>query len=289
MAFVRKRAIWQLRGEPVTLGVRTLITARIELRRGGRESKPDPVAMLDLARDLESAGADIVELNPGRPALASGLPSPATEIPALVPTLRRIAPRLGVPLSVLTPNADTARRAVDLGAAIIHDVTGLAYDKSIAAVANDSAAALVLGHMRGSPDQWGRLAPLARLGDHIRTDFRASLLRAHKAGIDRRRIVLDPGLEHGKRGHENFELLRFLGSLVPPGQGVQATLAGKRFLVDSVRASPAQRRAALSVAATLALESGAHLLTVGRPESIREATGVVDRIYAGDEAAGAAR
>jgi dihydropteroate synthase len=109
-------------------------------------------------------------------------------------------------------------------------------------------------------------------------------LRAHKAGIERRRIVLDPGLEHGKRGHENFNLLRSLGSLAPPGQGVQVTLAGKRFLLESVRASAAQRAAALTVAATLALESGAHMLTVERPDSVRDAVAVVDRIYVGDEA-----
>lgn len=284
MAFQRRKALWRLQGEQITLGVRTILTARVDLPRRGRPAKLNASAVLELAYELESAGADIVEINPGPPTLTTGIPSPADELPLLVPALRKIGPRLTVPISVVTANAETARRAIGLGAAIIHDISGLAYDKGLGAAVNETNASLVLGHLRGSPTQWPRLEPLTRLGDHVRTDLRASLLRAHKAGIERRRIVLDPGLEHGKRGHENFNLLRSLGSLAPPGQGVQVTLAGKRFLLESVRASAAQRAAAVTVAATLALESGAHMLTVERPDSVRDAVAVVDRIYVGDEA-----
>ncbi len=283
MAFQRKKALWRLNEEEITLGVRTILTARIELVRKGHSTKPDASAVLEQAYDLESQGADIVEINPGPQTLTSGIPSPAEELPVLVPVLRKIGPRLSVPISVLTANAETAQRAISLGTSIIHDISGLAYDKSLGPAINETNAALVLGHLRGSPAQWQRMEPLTRLGEHVRTDLGASLLRAHKAGLERRRIVLDPGLEHGKRGHENFNLLRSLNGLASPGQGIQVTLAGKRFMLESVRASTAQRAAALTVAATLALESGAHILTVERPDSIREAVAVVDRIYVGDE------
>ena len=280
MAFLRKKALWRIAGEQLTLGVRTLMSARLELT--GPASK-DAAAVLDRAYELEATGADIVEINPGPKRLAVSLPSPSDEIPVLLPVLRKIGPRLTVPVSVMTPNTETARQAVSLGASIIHDITGLAYDRDLAPAINEIDAALILGHVRGSPEQWPRLEPLTRLGDYVKTDFRASLLRAHKAGIDRRRIVLDPGLEHGKRGHENFNLLRSLSNLVPPGQGVQVTLAGKGFMYHSVRASSQQRATALTVAATLALEAGAHILTVTRPDSLRDAAALVDRIYLGDE------
>ena len=280
MAFLRKKALWRVAGEQLTLGVRTLMTARLEL--AGPAGK-DASAVLEKAYELEANGADIVEVNPGPKRLAVALPSPSDEIPVLLPVLRKIGPRLTVPVCVMTPNAETARRAVGLGASIIHDITGLAYDKSLAPAINEIDAALIVGHVRGSPEQWPRLEPLTRLVDYVKTDFRASLLRAHKAGIDRRRIVLDPGLEQGKRGHENFNLLRSLSNLVPPGQGVQVSLAGKRFLYHSVRASSGQRATALTIAATLALEAGAHILTVTRPEALRDAVGLVDGIYRGDE------
>lgn len=283
MAFKRTKALWRVMGEELTLGVDTLLIGRIELVRGGGASKPDPAAVLDSATNMEESDASIVEINPGPRLLTTGLPTPDEELSRLVPVLRKLGPRLGTPISVVTANAETARRAIDLGASIVHDISGLAFDTNMAPAINETDAALILGHMRGTPAQWPRMEPLTRLPEHVRTDLQASLLRAHKAGLERRRIVLDPGLEHGKRGQENFNLLRLLGSLGPPGQGIQANLAGKRFLVESVRSSSAERTAALAVAATLALESGAHLLTVEHPQTIRDAVRVVDRIYHGDE------
>lgn len=284
MAFQRRKAVWHLPSGPVTLGVQTLLAARINLSQGSHARKANAAAALDLANELEAAGADLVELNPGPRTLRAGLPSPTEELPRLVPVLRKLGPHLSIPIAVLTANTDTAQRAFEFGATVIHDPTGLAYDRDLAPAANEADAALILGHMRGSPEQWRRLEPLLRLYDHVRTELRASLLRAHKAGIERRKIVLDPGLEHGKHGHENFKLLRSLSTLVPPGQGIQVTLAGKRFFLGSVRATPDQRKAGLTVAATLALESGAHMLTVERPQALRDAVAVVDRIYRADEA-----
>ncbi len=287
MAFQRTKAIWRVRGEPITLGVRTLLTGRIELARGEHGARRDPDAVLEQAKDLEAGGADIVEVNPGPGSPLTALPTPDEELSRLVRVLRKLGTRLGVPISVVTVHSETARRAIELGASIVHDLSGLAFDRGLATVVKETDAALILGHMRGTPAQWSRLAPLTRLADTVRTDLSASLLRAHQAGIELRRIVLDPGLEQGKRGHENFTLLRALHSLAPPGRGLQATLAGKRFLVESVRASAIERAAALSVAATLALEAGAHILTVEHPESLRDAVAVVDRIYQADEAADA--
>ena len=257
------------------------MTARIELCSG--IAKTESSEIVERVDQLESLGADVIELNPGPQSLISEIPTPDYELSRLVPVLRKLASRSAKPISVVTANEETAQRAVGLGASIVHDMTGLAFDKRLAAAVNETDAALILGHFRGTPSQWSRLEPLTRLAKTLSRDLRASLLRAHKAGLERQRIVLDPGLEHGKRGKENFDLLRCLGSLAPPGQGIQANLAGKRFLVESVRASRDERRAALAVAATLALESGAHMLTVERPEAVLAAVAVVDRIYREDE------
>lgn len=283
MAFHRRKALWRVMGEEFTLGVETVLSGRIELVRGTDAVKADPVAVFDSAVSMEESGADIVEFNPGPPVLRSGLPAPDEELSRLVPVLRKAGPRLSIPISVVTVNTETARRAIDLGVSIVHDISGLAFDTKLARAVNETDAAMILGHMRGTPAQWPRMEPLNRLVEHVRTDLRASLLRAHKGGIEPRRIVLDPGLEHGKRGHENFNLLRSLGTFGPQGQGLHANLAGKRFLVESVRSSQAERAAALAVAATLALDAGAHILTVEHPHAIRDAVRVIDRIYHGDE------
>ncbi len=282
-SFQRTKAIWRLPSERVTLGVSTLVCVRLGAALESRGRHPSPSAQAELAAEVEEQGAALLEVRPFPAHRVRGIPSTEDEISRITPILRRVAKASRCPISVVCWNADAARKAVDLGASIIHDPTGLTYDKEMAAAVNESGAALVIGHMRGTPSQWSRLAPLTKLPETVRTEFRASLLRADKARIERLRIVLDPGLEHGKRGHENFNLLRTMRRLGPPAQGLQATLAGRSFLVESIRATEEERNAGLAVAATLALQSGAHILTVADYEAVRHVVRAVDRIYRLDD------
>ncbi len=280
MAFLRTKAVWGLPTHSITLGVRTLLAGHIELADPDRPPKEAAAAAIQRALDLEEAGADFIQLNPGPRRLRYDIPSATEELPRLVPVLRKLGLRLSVPIIVVTANALTAERAMGLGASVIHDVTGLAFDRGLASKMNGLNASLILGQMRGAPYQWPRQEPLTRLADHVRTDLQASLLRAHKAGIGRRKILVDPGLEHGKRGHENYRLLRSLQAVAPHNQGIHVNLAGKRFFVDSVQASAANRAAALAVVAVVAVEYGAHVITVERPAALVDTAAAIDRIYA---------
>ncbi len=282
MAFQRTRALWSLPNENVTLGVTTFLSVRINLAKGSKAAKPDPGAILSRALALEAAGVHIVEVQALPLSPVSGIPDAEDELPLLVPVVRKLSNELKVPLSVVTVHSHTAYRVAHLGASIVHDFSGLAYDRLMAPTVNGTDAALILGHMRGAPEQWSRMEPLTNLEEIVRHDFSASLLRADKSNIARQRIVLDPGLEHGKRGFENFNLLRNLRRLAPPAQGLQVTLTGKRFFVESIRASAEQRAAGLAVAATLAVESGAHILTIDDNLAVRHVVNVMDRIYRDD-------
>lgn len=282
MAFKRTRALWSLPNEHVTLGVTTFLSVRINLAKAAGATKPDPGVILSRALALEAAGVHIVELQALPLSAVSGIPDAEDELPLLVPVVRKLSSELKVPISVVTAHSQTAYRVAKLGASIVHDFSGLAYDRLMAPTVNGTDAALILGHMRGAPEQWSRMDPITNLEEIVRSDFSASLLRADKSNIARQRIVLDPGLEHGKQGFENFNLLRSLSRLAPPAQGLQATLVGKRFFTESIRATAEQRAAGLAVAATLAVESGAHILTVDEDLAVRHVVNVMDRIYRDD-------
>ncbi len=285
MSFQRSSPVWRIRGEEVTLGVRTQICALIEIgpgsALGGDHVEPEKV--LAEVQRLEDEGADFIDLNPS-PARPAERPISDDELKRLVPTLRKLQSRVQVPVIVTTPNSETATRAIEIGVDGIHDISGLAFDEELAKALNDSSAAVILGHMRGSPDEWSRQSPIVNLKDMVTKDLQASLIRANRAGIDRRRVVVDPGLEHGKRGPENYDLIRLLSKVAPVGQGIQVTLSGMRFLVDTIRASDEEKQAAASVAATLALDSGAHILRVSEPSLVRLTAAAVDRIYRADDA-----
>ncbi len=265
--------------------MRTCLCASIRLapKPASGASRLDEAKLLAAAQRFEEEGADFIDLDPGGAHLEDKRPCAGDELPLLVPVLRKLQARLQAPVIVTTPNADTAKRAIDLGAAAIYDSSGLTFDPDLAPAVNDSGASLILGHMRGDSEAWSRQAPLVNLSETVGKALLASLLRAHHAGIDQRRIVVDPGLEHGKRGPENFDLLRGLHKLAPAGQGIQVTLSDKRFLVESVRSGDAEKQAGIAVAATLALASGAHILRVAEPRLVKLTAAAVDRIYRADD------
>lgn len=285
MSFQRSKPVWKIQGREFTLGVRTCICALIEL--GSENSlganRVDAVKILDQAQRFEEEGADFIDIDPCNASSAARRLCSDDELRLLAPILKKAQSRLRAPLIVTTSSAATAQRAIELGAAAIHDGSGLTCDPKLAETINNSDAALVLGHMRGDSEAWSHQAPLVNLSEIVGKGLQASLLRACREGIERRRIVVDPGLEHGKRGPENFDLIRKLKKLAPVGQGIQVTLSDVRFLVESVRSSDAEKQAGVAVAVTLALESGAHILRVPDPRLVKLTAAAVDRIYHADD------
>ena len=252
------------------------------MRLAADAERVDAEKMLAEAQRLEEEGADFIDLDPGPAQPAAGRPRADEELPLLAPVLRKLKPRLRAPLIVTTPNAETARRSVELGADAVYDSSGLTFDPQLAPTVNDSDAALILGHTRGGEERPRQTAP-ANLAETVGKALQASLIRARRAGIDRRRVVLDPGLGQGRREAENFDLLKGLQRFAFAGQGIQATLTDVRFLLESVPAGEAQRQAAAAAAAALALAAGAHILRVAEPRLVKLTADAVDRIYRADD------
>ena len=125
MSFQRSSPVWRIRGEEVTLGVRTQICALIEIgpgsALGGDHVEPEKV--LAEVQRLEDEGADFIDLNPS-PARPAERPISDDELKRLVPTLRKLQSRVQVPVIVTTPNSETATRAIEIGVDGIHDISG---------------------------------------------------------------------------------------------------------------------------------------------------------------------
>ena len=270
--------------------MRTLLCASVRLvsfaAADGERADAEKIA--DAGQRLEAEGADFIDLDPGLAHPSVGRPRPDDELPLLVPVLRKARPRLRAPLIVATPNAETARRAIDLGADAVYDAGGLTFDPQLARTVNDSDAALILGRAGGDAEERRDQAAPANLVETVGKALQASLLRACRAGIDRRRIVLDSGMGQGRPADENFDLLKGLRRLAAAGQGIQANLTDIRFLLGSMRAGEAERQAGLAAAAALAAAEGAHILRVAEPRSVKFAAAAVDRIYRADDQRGRA-
>jgi dihydropteroate synthase len=241
---------------------------------GGRHE--GVAAALDHAARLRADGAAIVDVGgestrPGRSASVP-LEEELRRVVPVIEALVRADPALLV--SVDTVKSEVARAALDAGAAIVNDVSGLRLDPRMAGVVAAAGAGLILMHSRGGvlelasyshaayPD--GVVPSVMReLGDGVQA--------AMAAGIPADAIVVDPGLGFSKTVPQNLQLLDQLGSLLTLGRPVMVGPSRKRFLAGGAATAPSERDGATHAACVLAWERGARLFRVHDAAGARDA------------------
>ena len=172
---------------------------------GGRYLDPDRA--MAHALEMEAAGATIIDIGAEstRPSGARAV-SAEVELQRLLPVLQRLSGRLTVPLSIDTRKPEVARAALDLGAAIINDVSALS-DKAMAALAADSGCTVILMHMKGGPEDHIRFASYRDVVAEVLNFLKERAEVAERAGIGHSRIIVDPGLGFAKTAQHNLAIL----------------------------------------------------------------------------------
>jgi len=274
----RKRYLLKLPHRELQLGDRTLIVGVLNVTPdsfsdGGKYYDPD----LAFARavELEEEGADIIDIGAESTRPDSERISEAEELRRLVPVLKRLRGKLANPISVDTYKSAVARKAMELGAEIINDPSGLTMDPETAKVAAQTDAALIINHMRGTPDIWKKLAPLPDVMGAIRIDLQACVRRANLAGVLKQRIIVDPGFGFGKRREQNSEILARLAELAELDVPVLAGPSRKSFLQQKTEEETEFATAAAVAAAIL---GGAHLVRVHNVKAMRAVVQVADDV-----------
>ncbi len=284
---------WQLRSRTLDLGPRTLIMGVLNVTPdsfsdGGRYFDPGTA----LARGLEMLddGADILDIGgestrPGAQAV-SGEPSVSAEeelrrvMPVIEELLRR---RPQTIVSIDTYKAQVARTAVEAGAEIANDVSGLQWDAAMAPALAGLKCSVVLMHTRGRPAEWRTLPPLADPVGTVKRELRRGAESALMAGVARTRIVLDPGFGFGKSFDENYPLLAHFDALqelrYPLLAGVsRKSFIGRTLAKDSSDAPPQERLYGSLAAMTAAILKGAHIVRVHDVKAAVQAAKITDQI-----------
>jgi dihydropteroate synthase len=201
--------------------------------------------------------------------------------------LRRVGPVLEalrgeVPVSIDTSKAELARRAVELGAELVNDVTALRADPELAGVVADSGAYLCLMHMRGEPRTMQVDPRYEDVVSEVAAFLEERLRAAIAAGIAEERICLDPGIGFGKTVDHNFELIRRLDELTALGRPVVVGISRKSSLGKLLGDSDATTGSvAASVgAAVAAYERGATILRVHDVREHVEALAAARAVFA---------
>jgi dihydropteroate synthase len=275
---VRKLFYWKLKKREIKLGECTLIMGVLNVTPdsfsdGGKYSDPDRA--FARAVQMEEQGADIIDIGAESTRPGSARIPAAEEMRRLVPVLKRLKDRLGVPISVDTYKAEVAERALELGAEIINDPSGLTFEPQLARTVSNFDAGLVLNHMRGRPETWAKLGPMPDPMGTIARDLDAAVSRARHVGIDRTRMVVDPGLGFGKRREQNSFILGHLGEIAALELPVLVGPSRKHFLN---RENPEENRFATAAAVTACVLGGAHIVRVHDVSEMRAAADVADEI-----------
>ncbi len=274
----RKRYVWKLKQRELQLGDRTLIAGILNITPDSFSDAgefTDPDRAYARALELEEQGADIIDIGAESTRPGSARISEAEEKRRLIPVLKRLRGKLGVPVSIDTYKSGVAENALDLGAEIINDATGLTFDPQLAKVAANYDSGLILNHMRGTPDTWAKLPPIKDVARNVAADLEAAASRAMRAGVQRARIVIDPGLGFGKRGDQNSEILADLEKLSALDLPVMVGPSRKSFLSQH---TPLETEFATAAAVAISILSGAHIVRVHAVAEMRAAVAVADAV-----------
>lgn len=277
---------WSVRGgsvsldRPVVMGVVNVTPDSFS--DGGRHREPADAE--ERARRLAEQGADVLDLGAESTRPGAEPVSSEEEWRRLAPVLERLAD-LPIPISVDTRKSATARRALAAGAAVVNDVSGLRDDPSLAELAAESGAGLVLMHMRGTPRDMQDDTSYDDLIGEVLDRLRGSVARARSAGCSPEQLVVDPGIGFGKSARGNLRLLARAGVFARAGGAVMVGPSRKSFIGETLDLPPGERVEATAAACVVALERGARLFRVHDVRPTRRALDMAAAIRASDPAA----
>jgi len=238
-----------------------------------------PERAIDRALELEDAGADILDIG-GESTRPGALPlSVDEELRRVIPVIDQLSKRVSVPVSIDTYKGSVAEAAIDLGAVIVNDISGLSYDPSLASVIAKRGVPVVLMHNRGRSQQMYREASYQNIGEEIVAELRIAIDRAVDAGISREKIVVDPGLGFAKHARQSTVVLADLPCLSSLDRPILVGASRKSFLESMLGArSPDNREWGTAGAVAVAAFLGAHIIRVHDVSAHRDVVRVVDTL-----------
>ncbi len=243
------------RGKILDLSSRTYVMGILNVTPdsfsdGGRYDVQDRA--LTHAREMAAAGADIIDIG-GESTRPGAAPVPEEEeLRRIIPLIERLSAELPVPLSVDTYKSSVAEKALEAGAAIINDISGLRFSPDMARVAADHGAPVVIMHIKGTPRNMQQNPVYTDVVGEIMAYLEEGIELAVKAGVDREKIMIDPGVGFGKNLEHNLTLLNRLDEFKSLGRPILLGTSRKKF-IGTVLDIPVPEQRLDGTAATVAL------------------------------------
>lgn len=220
---------------------------------GGRYNRLDTA--VDRAHELVEAGADLIDIG-GESTRPGHTPvSAEEEMERVIPIIEAITARIDVPISIDTYKAKTAKAAINAGAAIINDVWGAKADPEMAAVAASLAVPIILMHNRENMNYRSFM-------DDVKADLQESIDICMRAGVQKERIWLDPGVGFAKTYEQNLEVIRELDQIVEIGYPVLLGTSRKSVIAKTLNLPVEDRIEGTGATICLGIAKGCQIIRV---------------------------
>jgi dihydropteroate synthase len=259
--------ILELGGLPVIMGIVNFTPDSFS--DGGQFLDPD--AAVQHALQLVDEGAGILDVGGESTRPGAAVVSPEVELARVIPIIERLAKQTDVPISIDTTKAEVARRALDAGAVIVNDISGLTFDPAMPAVCSAAEAGVVCMHMQGTPQTMQDNPHYDDVVVEIRDYFRRRLTELEQQGVRPEQVVLDPGIGFGKTAEHNLEILSSICRFRELGRPVLIGHSRKRFL-SKVLGRPVEERTAGTIGVAIALaQQATDIIRVHDVRAVRDA------------------
>lgn len=269
-----RTSCWNIVGETLTWSGRPLLMGIVNITPdsfsdGGQNLDVDRA--VEHALQLEADGADLLDLGAESTRPGAAPVALADELTRLIPVVKRLAGRVRIPLSIDTYKAEVARQALDCGARIVNDISGLQFDPEMPRIVAESRAGIVCMHIQGTPQTMQQNPRYDAVIPEIVEYFEQRLRVMQAAGIASDQVVFDPGIGFGKTAEHNLEILSGIAELQTAGRPILIGHSRKGFL-KRILGRPVDERQSGTLGVSLALaEQGTELLRVHDVAATRDA------------------
>lgn len=281
----RTRYRLRLRGSAVELGARTWLMGVLNVTPDSFSDGGlyfDRAAAVARGLALVEAGADIVDVGgeSTRPGGAQRV-GEAEERRRVVPVVKALREQGAPAIGVDTTRASVARAALEAGADLVNDVSGLRFDPELSRVVAESGAPVVLMHLRGDFETMHHEPRYADVLGEVVAELRQALARADRAGIAREQTLLDPGIGFAKDKDHSLELLRRLPELSALDRPLLVGPSRKSFIGKLLERPAGERLMGTAAAVAACVLGGAHIVRVHDVEEMAQVARVCDAIRGG--------
>lgn len=244
---------------------------------GGKYTRVDAAVRRGI--ELLEEGADIIDIGGESTRPGAEPVSEEEELRRVIPVIEELSKRVKIPISIDTYKSKVAEEAINAGASIINDISGLRFDRRMPEVAAKYRVPVVLMHIKGTPKVMQQSPYYRYLIPEIIEYLRESIVIAKEAGIDEELLIIDPGIGFGKLPEHNLEIIKNLKEFTKLGKPILIGVSRKSFISKVLNDAPPEERLEGTMAAVaISVINGANIVRVHDVAAISKVVKIADAI-----------